>query len=350
MLINIFKNSLLNSLGSVAINPFLKPRIVSVVENFSLGCEQKFRIKKRNSFPYQILLYHRVLPEYDPFGLGVVPVDLFRIHMELMSTYFRIISLPELLLKIEKNALQPNCLCLTFDDGYYDNYKYAFPILKELKIPATIFLTTDFIGTNEVPWHNRVLNIIKDTEMEKIQFEYNGMKWVELSDVNKKIAFAHSLLEWLKMLLPEERDDKIYQLREICQINEDQNNRKMLNWKEVEEMHQAGISFGAHTKTHPILSLLSKDQIEEEIIGSRLAIEKRLSIPIDVFAYPNGKREDYDEFCIQVVKKAGFKGAVTSYGAVNYSKKDLFELSRFLPWERNPKGFFGRIILERFKN
>lgn len=72
-------------------------------------------------------------------------------------------------------------------------------------------------------------------------------------------------------------------------------------------MHHAGISYGVHTKTRPISYQLSRDQIEEEIIRARLAIENRFGIPIKVFAHSNGKREDYNEFYIQLLKYVGFR-------------------------------------------
>ncbi len=349
MLLNILKNSLLYSLGSISTKPFFHRKISSFIDHHSIKLNPIPRFERRSSVPFQILLYHRILPEDDPFAIGVVTVENFREQIKNLNSYFRIVTLDDLISELEIGKLQPNTICITFDDGYYDNYQYAFPILKEFRIPATIFLTTDLIGSQKMLWHDKVLQIIKNTEIDNFRLKINGRNTFNLTNINKKKEVANELLEWMKKLLPEEREQRIQELKKTCQIEDNETKRLMLNWNEVKEMHNAGISFGAHTKNHPILSLLSWDQMKEEIESSKYAIEKILGDKVQTFAYPNGKQNDFDERCKKIVKRAGYKCAVTSYGSVNNTEDDLYELSRFSPWDVNPECFLGRILLERMR-
>lgn len=115
-------------------------------------------------------------------------------------------------------------------------------------------------------------------------------------------------------------------------------------------MYDTGISFGTHTKTHPILSLLTDKQIEEEIIESKAAIESELGDRVTSFAYPNGQPSDFDHRCKRVLKKNGFAFAVTTSCGLNTACTDRYELFRGRPWDRHPNQFYGRLLLTRFSS
>ena len=296
---------------------------------------------------YQILIYHRILPYNDPFAIGVTTLKNFNNQMEYLSKSFCIVSLSELISQIKTQSLKPNSLCITFDDGYLDNYKYAFPILKKFNIPATIFLTTDSIDSDKILWFDNVLFLIKNVKLSQISFEN---EIYDLSTLKLKKIAVHSILERLKKYSPVLRDECIDNLRRICHLNEIDSTRLMLNWTEIQEMSNSGIFFGAHTKSHPILSLLNKNDIRKEITESKNIIEDQLNTEIKSFAYPNGARGDFNSACKEVLIQSGFECAVTTIGTSNRMDNDLFELSRFLPWEQNCYAFLGRIIYEKFRN
>ena len=138
MLLNILKNSLLYGLGSLSTKPFFHRKISSFIDHHSIKFNPIPRFERRPSVPFQILLYHRILPEDDPFAIGVVTVENFREQMENLTSYFRIVLLDEILHELEYGKLQPNTICITFDDGYYDNYQYAFPMYQYQKVPVHI--------------------------------------------------------------------------------------------------------------------------------------------------------------------------------------------------------------------
>lgn len=349
MLWNTIKKLILYSSGAIFKTSLMSKRVASFIDGHALKLSGFPSLEKRHNTPYQILLYHRILPKYDPFAIDVLSIDNFRAHLRILSSFFRIVTIEEVVSELEKGELSANTICITFDDGYYDNFQYAFPVLKEFRIQATIFLTTDLVGTNKMLWPDKVFYYIKSTELDVLEFQNDKKHFYDLSNITRRMEAAHNLLEWMKKLIPEERDRKIQELKEICQVKSDETQRMMLNWDEIKDMNQAGITFGAHTKTHPILSSLDNDKIEEEIVESKETIENILNKPVVSFAYPNGKNSDFDNRCKGIVKKAGFKCAVTSYGSVNYAHTDPYELSRFSPWELNPNLFLGRILFERLK-
>ncbi len=94
-----------------------------------------------------VLMYHRVgYPEEDP-GLYVTPESFERQMEFLKAHHYRVWPLAELVRRIQAGETIPmNVVVITFDDGYLDNFNYAFPVLKKMDFPATIFMITDNIG------------------------------------------------------------------------------------------------------------------------------------------------------------------------------------------------------------
>lgn len=173
-----------------------------------------------------IIGYHCVKDTANSYLRPTTVAD-FANQMQYLSEQYTPISLEEMVRHLRYGIpLPPNAMSVTFDDGYRDSYENAFPILDQYKIPATIFLTTDFIGTGHIPaWEN-----------------------------------GHY------------RD----------------NDRLMLSWEEVREMSDHGISFGSHTVTHPRLTTLDFPQVEDQLRRSKDVIEQQIGMAVTEFAYPSG--------------------------------------------------------------
>src|SRR5215467_4075836 len=124
-------------------------------------------IKKRTTKNFQILTYHRVNDDNDPFFTGM-KIDTFEKHMEYLSDYYDIMSLEEIIDRMKYNDIPDDTIAITFDDGYKDVYLNAYPILKKFSIPATIFLPTSCIDTGEVLWHDRVFSAFRETQKSSL--------------------------------------------------------------------------------------------------------------------------------------------------------------------------------------
>jgi len=284
-------------------------------------------------------MYHRVLPEEKTDGLqaGIyVKSKTFEAHLTFLKKHFEIISLSELYSnpssppyrKGEKSK-KPWCI-LTFDDGWYDFYEYAFPLLKKFQAPATVFLPTDFIGTNKWFWTDRLAEIF--LQKHKIISPVPPLVKGGLREVIEKLENLKGSLELrleraieiLKAYREEEIEEILSALSARRNIDQDLPSRAFLSWEEVREMAQSGlISFGSHTASHRILTTLTDEEIWDELIRSKekLIDEKVVDSSFIPFCYPNG---NYNEKIEKMVKEAGYSLAVTTESGWNQFGSDPF--------------------------
>jgi peptidoglycan/xylan/chitin deacetylase (PgdA/CDA1 family) len=206
-----------------------------------------------------ILNYHSIHPTNT---FSTKPADFLQ-QMQYLANEFNVLSLPQFhKLRLDCEKLPDKTVIVTFDDGYENNYQYAFPILAKYRLPATIFLTTAFIDKNY------------DITQEHIA--YRGLP--------------------------------------------------PLTWENIIEMKKSGLSFGAHTHTHPILTNTTLEKAEQEIALSKKIIEERLTEPIKMFAYTLGQRNTFNNSIKALLRQHGF-GCSTIWGT-NNSKTDILALRR----------------------
>ena len=278
-----------------------------------------------------ILVYHRVYPKKDNLFVPYVSPEEFENQIKYLQKYFKIFSLEELVnfLKNSKiyNEEYKNIAVITFDDGYKDNYIYAYPILKSNRIPATIFLATDYIGKDKLFWWDKVGYIIYNTKKDKINIPNIGEYLFNNNKEKRNCIFI--LLEKLKKFPNKLKNKYIFILQNICNVTipSGLGEKMVLSWDEIHEMNDNGIYFGAHTKTHPILTNENLKEAEKEIVDSKKIIEDHLKIKIRSFSYPNGS---FNNEIIKLMKNNGFDCAVsTNQSLINkYDINDIYNLPR----------------------
>jgi len=292
-----------------------------------------------------ILMYHRVLKDDGDFSFiqpGMyVTESVFESHMKYISNHFTMISMNDLLLSSQKNRLdRKNKYCIvTFDDGWLDNYSNAYPILKRYRVPATIFLTTSFIGTDKWFWPDKVnyLLIMKYQEILKYLVRIDGVKGVD-GDILKSIqsiirqksgyemeGLIDSIIGMLKSFPDEEIEILLDALYKSVNLSFPTSSY-LLTWDMVREMSDDLISFGSHTCSHKILPQVTSKEAKNELEHSmQTLVEKNISY-IPVLAYPNG---NYNQEIINIAKECGYKAAVTTkYGMLNINDSVHYEISR----------------------
>lgn len=297
---------------------------------------------------FQILVYHRVLPVFDPFVITMVPSDLFARQMRLLRECYRPVSLDTLIEELDGNRVRPGTVAVTFDDGYRDNHEHAWPILQAYGIPATVYVATGLTGTRKTSWYDQVLSALREPGPGRFTFEPAGVRDADIANADKRAQVAYGLMEWLKGFAPAERDVHVNALLAALRRPPEAEDRLMLDWEEIRAMRASGlIAFGAHTVNHPILSHLSEGEMESEIAGSQRALQDALQEPVRHFAYPNGKPGDYTPATQNILKRLGFASAVTTSPGVNHADSDRFQWVRRQPWESEVDGFALRFALER---
>jgi peptidoglycan/xylan/chitin deacetylase (PgdA/CDA1 family) len=277
-------------------------------------------IEKQNIF---IMMYHRIDDAESPlFEPAVHPLN-FEKQIRYFRKHFVIISLENLANLDAQKYGNKDIVIITFDDGYRDNYLHAFPILKKYGIPATIFLVSGLINTKKLLWYDRLSWILQNSislheitvhkKIDLADYIDSKLTGINLSKISNRKLTIRKFVEALKKAKFEDRDQFIDNFAYNFGLQNDGNKfRAMLNWNEVREMEKAGICFGAHTVTHPVLSQLDNDKAEEEIVISKQIIENKLQKPVSTFAYPYGKYEDFISHNIDMIKSAGYAFACTT--------------------------------------
>ncbi len=280
-----------------------------------------------------ILMYHAVVREPLPVAdWCFLEESVFRRQIAYVARSFQVVSLREAVAMLAAGGLQRPTLAITFDDGYQNNFEVALPVLAEYGCPATVFLTTRFLNSDELPWFCR-LNLAL-TLTEKKTLEWEDSRFAIRTNAQKSSAGV-ALHKALKKRHPYSIDPLV---DDICRALEVDTRRKfhsgsnyhMLRSSAVVAMLKSGlIEFGAHTHNHSILSRLAPGERQAEILGSLQRVAAITGRSCELFAYPNGARGDYDLSSIELLQSAGVRAAVSTISGPNTGATPAMELRRY---------------------
>jgi peptidoglycan/xylan/chitin deacetylase (PgdA/CDA1 family) len=261
-----------------------------------------------------VLLYHTIhsIREMWFTDVNALNPQQFETQIAYLCRNFEILSLDVIAQYIhQQRTLPQKAVAITFDDGYSDNYHNAFPILKKYSIPATIFLLVGHIEKDNLFWWDKISYAIHYAQVTQLSIK--GLGSYSLRSNAEKAKATISIVGHLRQISEAEKNRIVDSIMALCQteIPDGLAKRLILSWDQVKEMSDAGISFGAHTMNHPILTRLSVEQAREQICDSKRIIEEKLGRNITSFSYPNGKTGDYNETVVKMVERAGFECAVT---------------------------------------
>jgi len=294
-----------------------------------------FRDRQHNGL--LVLTYHRISDTSDYEDSLKVSKNIFEKQIQYLKNNYTILSGEELSDIIRNKKPFPDNSCLiTFDDGWRDNYTNAYPILKKYKIPAIIFISTDFISTYNIFWHEQLQELLKNIPANTINKELDKLLSDWPGDIRKLISEAlkqpnskrqlkiSELISTLKLVDPEKIDELIIKLSKIYNqklIDES----LMLSWNEINEMSQNNICFGSHTKSHAILTQVSHNSVIKELKESKDIIENKLGKQVHYLSYPNG---NYNKDILNVAKKNGYLAGFTCKTGLNITFESSLELKR----------------------
>jgi peptidoglycan/xylan/chitin deacetylase (PgdA/CDA1 family) len=235
-----------------------------------------------------IVAFHRV---HETDGSDSLSIDsaTFERHCRFYRRHFNVVPLRELVYRITQGQSIDRHLAITFDDGYRDNFENARPVLEKLSLPATFFVVSEWMGTDVVPWWDRVRGV----------------------------------------------------------------RHPWMTWDEVRALHRSGFEIGAHTRSHVDLGKVSTAEARDEVLGARHELERQIGVRVDSFAYPYGGRKHVTDANREVVKNAGFRCCCSAFGGINPAGTDPFRLKRVpvAPSDKSPHQFgfevaTGRSVLE----
>jgi len=296
--------------------------------------------RRHNHPQLLILMYHRVLPapdkrcRYEEPGMIVYP-ESFKLHLEIIAESMTFIDLAEWVERKNNGHSLPKKACaITFDDGWADNYEFAFPILKEKSVPATIYLVSDMISTNKQFWPERLARTLSQLTTSKVDvYSHSACDW--LNSIHPIQKFEHELptgeqisriINCAKSFSDDELHSRIDMIESIPGFNKSNQEPSLLNWKQLLEMTGSGIvEVGSHTRHHIRLGDNTTDEtMNDEIINSKIIIEEHTGKPVKTFCFPNGN------FCghsMNLVQKH-YSSAVTTKWGWNSTTSDSHLLNR----------------------
>ena len=288
-------------------------------------------------------MYHRIADEpVDPWGLAVTP-DHFGEHLSVLRRTRHVLTLMEFVRHIEAGTLRPDAVALTFDDGYADNLFAAKPQLAAADLPATVFLATGFVNSEEPFWWDELARMVllasgfQRTELvirgEPMPLHlYDGSSERDGGDVHcaslkRRHKIMRSLWQALRNLENDERRMVMDKLRSIYTGREYRTDMgRAMTSDEVRKLIAGGlVTIEAHTVTHPLLPGLGTAVCHREIVESKRVCETLIEKPVAGFAYPYG---EFDAEAREVVISAGFSFACSARPGPRTSLSDPFTLPR----------------------
>jgi peptidoglycan/xylan/chitin deacetylase (PgdA/CDA1 family) len=270
-------------------------------------------------------MWHRFGPETTARAVGV---DLFDAQMALLRERFELVNASQLSKARSEGRLRRNMVAVTIDDGYEDFIHYALPILTRYRIPATLYVTSEFIDQRLWLWPDLLRYAIENSSKDAIECELSGQRraidlrtpsareqaWHTLADhaltlpTNDAQQFLRTVTGELKTSVPDTPTAPF----------------RALTWDQLREVARAGIEVGGHTCTHPLLTQCTESQIASEVGASKHDLESQLQVSVTSIAYPHGICDDRVR---RLVKQAGYENAYSGT-AMDYRIHDAFDIKR----------------------
>ncbi len=278
-----------------------------IVIRFLVWIKMPLLFRWRNRHRVAILMYHGVMPddlpaaENDPLQ---VRTSEFRQQMEYLKAHYEVCSLHEAHSRLGEVGPKPRAV-VTLDDGYGNNFLSAFPVLKELGIPAVIFLVTGKVGTDKVFWWDR-------------------LHLASRGSVEVEADFVRSL----KRVRPQTVDEQVngYLRRLERTVDPAQaKHYRVLNRDEITEMAASGlIEFGCHTHDHEPLNTLHWREIEATLEESMTCLKTMVG-PVRYFAAPYG---EYDSYTFPSLQRYPFELAMSTQEGLMSTSSDRLRVPR----------------------
>jgi len=253
--------------------------------------------------------------------------------LKKLSTKGKCISMDEVYERIKrKKDFEDFSFAISFDDGFYNNYKIALPILKKFEFPAIFYLTYNFVHKKLTSWTDQIEYIIEKSHSGSIQTSFGKLKFS--NDKYSKIKFIKKVRKNLKKnkeIEPYKFADKLAQELKFEKKYKKLNFSifKKMNWTNVKSIHGDKLfTIGGHSKNHDILSHLTSKKLINDITFSIGEINKKLKSRIKHFSYPEGVKGTYGDREIKLLKKNGIKICPSAKFGINDKKSDLFNLKR----------------------
>lgn len=311
------------------------------------------RLRRSPCGEVRILAYHRVLETAPPgdFSFDVELVSAtarsFREQVSWLATHMHPMRLDEVLALVDQGRpLPPRAVVITFDDGYDDNYRVAYPILREFGVPAVFFVSTAHVESGLPFAYDWLVHMLCTTDAPELDARELGRRWVIPDGWEERRRLAAEVLDQLKRLDARGQVALIARLEVQWRMPRAPHPHcRPVDWAQLREMSAGGMEVGSHGMHHLMLAKLPQRVLEAELHGSRDALQRNLGVCAQALSYPVGGADSYDERVLAAARNAGYRVACTYLsGADRIAGARMFELCR-LPVERGmDMGWFRAML------
>lgn len=282
----------------------------------------------QNSDRLAILMFHGV--EGKPLSPPCEYVNdaaTLRRELTYLRRHFHVLPLQEALERLRDGTLPRRAAAVTFDDGTRNLAIHAGPVLRDLKIPAAVFLATGPMGTAEALWPDRLWIAFAATTLSEIDLTEIGLGMRSLRNPAERNETRDEVVQHFKQLPDAERLDRVDWLVGALGPEPDAAGGpfEMLSWDEARDLAGDGrVALYPHTVTHPILARCTDEKVEYEISESCRVVERETGSAPTIFAYPNGGEGDFDQRAKAVLVRNGVPWALsTTLGFADRSSDPL---------------------------
>jgi len=236
------------------------------------------------------LAYHRI---GDPgqsqldHALWSANAEVFEAQVRFLGAHADVVRVRELADALAQRGTR--AVAITFDDGYRDNHDVALPILRARGVPATFFVSTDFIDHPRTPWWDEIAWMVRSAGTQAsavaLAAEHGGVP--QHADLPEIIRRA---LRRAKQQPGDQLDAFIARLGDRLGTGRipEALAPAWMSWEMIRALDAGGMEVGGHTATHPVLSRLSRAAQQHELAASWERLSQMLGSPPTSMSYPVG--------------------------------------------------------------
>lgn len=304
-------------------------RLLLAMPGFTSLCR---RLTRRH---VRVFMYHRFR---DDAGAGEgMRASVFRRQLQVVLAGHAVWTPDQQLRARAGEAVPGACpVVITTDDGYRDYYEVAFPILRELGVPATLFVTTGFVDGSIWLWWDKLRHLGERAPAVVSELEVAGqLVPLDFRGPQQRQQTVRFLINRGRFIADAEKRRMLDRLAAALQVElpaQPPASASAVTWEHIRAMHQAGQVFAPHSVTHPILTRIEPAAVDREIQASRDRLAEILGDAGRVFAYPQGGPSDFDADVSRRVAAAGFAGCYLAYQGPALDD-DAFQLPRYCAGE-----------------
>lgn len=257
----------------------------------------------------------------------------FEWHIRYLQRHYRIVSLREVVRCLKAGEPLPHrAVAITFDDGHRDFLELAYPLLVQLRVPATLYLVSDFVSQRIWLWSDAIHYLVRQAPAGRYRITI-GAEVIDavIDDRATRDAVWERIADCCLPLSSSARREAIATLaRElgVALPAVPSDDYAAMDWNDLRGLDPALVEVGAHTCTHPILAHCDSAEQESEISQCQRTIENEMQREVAAFCYPNGRREDFNDATLDILRRSRFTSAAVSYSGIIGSDTHPFMLPR----------------------